>query len=225
VSFCRKQDNFNAIIQRGVMRNDILFWNVDTQIDFVEPEGKLYVPGAELLKPVWAKILSIAAENNIRVVNTADFHYTESAELSDQPDFITTFPEHCMANTKGAEYVSETEPISPFVVDWNNENLSLEGIMHSKNIVIRKDAFDVFAGNPYTEEIVKIINPKTVIVFGVTTNVCVNDAVVGLSQRVDRILVVEDAIKELPNIALPFEDWKKLGVEMISSSKLEELLD
>ncbi|HPF50874.1 MAG TPA: isochorismatase family cysteine hydrolase [Draconibacterium sp.] len=207
------------------MRNDILFWNVDTQIDFVEPEGKLYVPGAELLKPVWAKILSIAAENNIRVVNTADFHYTESAELSDQPDFITTFPEHCMANTKGAEYVSETEPISPFVVDWNNENLSLEGIMHSKNIVIRKDAFDVFAGNPYTEEIVKIINPKTVIVFGVTTNVCVNDAVVGLSQRVDRILVVEDAIKELPNIALPFEDWKKLGVEMISSSKLEELLD
>ena len=207
------------------MRNDILFWNVDTQIDFVEPEGKLYVPGAELLKPVWAKILSMAAENNIRVVNTADFHYTESAELSDQPDFITTFPEHCMANTKGAEYVSETEPISPFVADWNKENLSLEGIMNSKNIVIRKDAFDVFAGNPYTEEIVKIINPKTVIVFGVTTNVCVNDAVVGLSQRVDRVFVVEDAIKELPNIPLPFEKWKELGVEMITSSELEKLLD
>ena len=49
------------------MKTDIIFWNVDTQIDFVEPGGKLYVPGAELLKPVWAKILAFAEKNEIRV--------------------------------------------------------------------------------------------------------------------------------------------------------------
>ena len=31
--------------------SDLLFWNVDTQIDFVYPRGKLYVQGAEKLRP------------------------------------------------------------------------------------------------------------------------------------------------------------------------------
>lgn len=206
------------------MNNDLLFWNVDTQVDFVEPNGKLYVTGAELLKPIWAEILGFAKEKNIRVVNTADFHYPESNELSNKPDFITSFPEHCMANTKGAEYVQETQPESACIVDWNKERPSLKTIGESRNIVIRKDAFDVFAGNPYTSQIVEMLNPSIVVVFGVTTNVCVNDAVVGLAKCVDQVLVIEDAIKELPNIPLPFEYWKKLGVKMIQSADLASLV-
>lgn len=206
------------------MRSDIIFWNVDTQVDFVEPDGKLYVPGAEHLKPLWAEILGLAKENNIRVVNTADFHYPESAELSATPDFISTFPEHCMANTVGAEYVAETKPDDPCVIDWNKDLPSLDEAIQSRNLVIRKDAFDVFAGNPYTNRIVEMIAPKTVVVFGVTTNVCVNDAVVGLAKRVERVLVIEDAIKELPNISLPFENWKQLGVEMIPSKELKGII-
>jgi nicotinamidase/pyrazinamidase len=83
-----------------------------------------------------------------------------------------------------------------------------------RNFIIRKDAFDVFKGNRYTEKLLKLLSPKTVVVYGVTTNVCVNDAVVGLAKRVNRVIVVENAIKELPNIPLPFDNWKKLGVEM-----------
>jgi nicotinamidase/pyrazinamidase len=199
---------------------NFVFWNVDTQVDFVEPEGKLYVPGAELLKPSWQKITDLAKEHSIRVVNTADFHYQNSAELSAKPDFISTFPEHCMANTAGAEYVAETQPENPLVIDWDKEYLSLDAVREYRNIVIRKDAFDVFLGNPYTVEILKIISPKTVVVYGVTTNVCVNDAVVGLAKRVHRVLVLVDAIKELPNIPLPFENWKKLGVQLISLEQL-----
>lgn len=206
------------------MKKNVLFWNVDTQIDFVEPNGKLYVQGAELLKPIWADILKFAEENNIRVVSTADFHYPGSAELSHHPDYISTFPEHCMANTKGSDYIKETTPSDSFVVDWDKQITSLKQIVDYRNIVIRKDAFDVFAGNPYTETILKMIDPEIVIVFGVTTNVCVNDAVVGLAKRVSRVLVIEDAIKELPNIPLPFENWQQLGVEMIRSANLKSLV-
>ncbi len=203
-----------------------LFWNVDTQFDFVEPEGKLYVNGAELLKPVWEKIKLLAEKHQIRVVNTADFHWPGSRELSDNPDFISTFPPHCMANTKGAEYVNETVPENAFVVDWDKPfTFNTDQIKSQRNIVIRKDAFDVFAGNPYTSAIVETLAPETVVVYGVTTNVCVNDAVVGLSQRVKNVLVVEDAIKELPNIPLPFENWEKLGVKMILFADLKEMLE
>ena len=206
------------------MKKDLLFWNVDTQIDFMEPDGNLYAPGAEKIKPVLQWLTDFAAAHAIQVVNTADFHYSGSAELSNNTDFVNTFPEHCMANTKGAEYVPETDPENPLIFDWNKEYLTLNEVKTARNIVIRKDAFDVFTGSPHSDGIVKLLAPKTVVVYGVTTNVCVNDAVIGLAERVDNVLVVEDAIKELPNIPLPFENWKRLGVKMISSLKLDAFI-
>ena len=203
---------------------DILFWNVDTQIDFIEPSGKLYVPGAELIKPLWKEITAFAAENRIRVVNTADYHHTNSAELSATPNFIETFPAHCMCNTQGAEYISETKPQNPQVVNWDQKSFSASEIENARDIVIRKDMFDVFTGNPFTNEIVDFLSPETVVVYGVTTNVCVNDAVVGLAKRVENVWVVVDAIKELPSIPLPFEEWKKLGVKMYDWQHVSDLL-
>ncbi len=205
--------------------SDYLFWNVDTQFDFVSPKGKLYVPGAELLKPSWKSLTSLAGSKNIRVVNTADFHYSNSAELSDHPDFIKTFPEHCMASTHGADYISETVPKKPLIINWNKKFTVSNKLLRARNIVIRKDAFDVFAGNPYTDSVLKILAPKIAVVYGLTTNVCVNDAVLGLAARVGKVYVIEDAIKELPTIPLPFENWKKLGVEMITLNDLENLID
>ncbi len=198
--------------------SEFIFWNVDTQIDFVSPEGKLYVPGAELLKSNWEILTNLADRKSIRVVNTADWHYSNSSELSSTPDFIKTFPEHCMAETTGAEYIEETKPENPLIIDWETKISNITELIKSnkfRNYVIRKDAFDVFKGNPFTEQLLTLLSPKTIIVYGVTTNVCVNDAVVGLVQRGKNVIVVENAIKELPNIPLPYDDWKKLGVKLM----------
>ncbi|MCF6358878.1 MAG: cysteine hydrolase [Draconibacterium sp.] len=208
----------------AIKLSDLLFWNVDTQLDFVSPDGKLYVQNAELLKPIWEKITRLAKINSIRVVNTADYHYPDSVELSSTPNFINTFPPHCMANSKGAEYIIETNPENPIVFNWNKNDTELFDIEKNRNIIIRKDAFDVFKGNLLTESILKYLKPKIVMVYGVTTNVCVNDAVVGLSDRVETVYVIEDAIKELPNIPLPFDNWKKLGVRIIQLKDLEKLI-
>jgi nicotinamidase/pyrazinamidase len=203
-----------------------LFWNVDTQYDFVSPKGKLYVPDAEMLLTVWQQLTQLAEENSIKVVNSADWHFDKSNELSENPDFVNSFPPHCMANTLGAKFVNETNPENPLVFDWDKEiavDTLKNQIKKHRNIVIRKDAFDVFRGNPYTEKILDVISPKTVVVYGVTTNVCVNDAVLGLASRVKRVIVVKDAIKELPNIPLPFEKWMKLGVELKWHYEIERM--
>jgi nicotinamidase/pyrazinamidase len=205
----------------------ILFWNVDTQIDFIEPFGKLYVPGAEKLKPVFKTITDFAAERKIRVVNTCDFHLINSNELSANPDFATTFPEHCMAGTSGAEFIAETKPDTPAIIDWMTQLAILPQLANAnqfRNIVIRKDAFDVFEGNPYTERILQLINPEKVFVYGVTTNVCVDKAVCGLAENGYPVYVLEDAIKELPNLPLPFDRWKNLGVKMIQFSEVTAYL-
>lgn len=203
--------------------SDWLFWNVDTQKDFVNPKGKLYVEGAEKLKPNWKQLTRLAKEKSIRTVNTADFHFYNSPEIDSNPDYVKTFPEHCIANSTGAEFIKETNPEEPVIFDWNREYLITPEILDRekyRNFIVRKDAFDVFSGNPWTNKIIQLIKPKTVVVYGVTTNICVDFAVKGLAKKTKNIWVVEDAVKELPGIPLPFDDWKKLGIQLLS---LEEL--
>lgn len=206
---------------------DWLFWNVDTQIDFVYPRGKLYVPGADKIRPRWKELTRLAKEKSIRVVNSADFHYQNSAELDATPDFVNTFPEHCMANTRGADFIRETDPEEPEIFDWDKEYLITAQLFNReevRNFIIRKDAFDVFKGNHLTASILKHLNPKVVVVYGVTTNICVDAAVRGLTKRVKKVYVVEDAIKELPGVPLPFEGWNKKKVELIRLARLKKLL-
>jgi nicotinamidase/pyrazinamidase len=207
---------------------DLIFWNVDTQIDFVYPRGKLYVEGAEDVRPQWKELTQLAKEKSIRVVNTADYHFPNSAEIDSNPDFVNTFPEHCMVKTRGADFIKETDPEDPVIFDWNKNYLITPELFEKedhRNIIIRKDAFDVFTGNPLAENILKHLNPKTVVVYGVSTNVFVDAEVRSLSKRVKSVYVVEDAIKELPNIPLPFDIWKKKGVKLITLSQLKMMLD
>ena len=209
------------------MGSGIVFWNVDTQKDFVEPNGKLYVKDAEKLKPIWEEIRNLAAEKNIRVVNTADYHFPDAPEISETPDFIHTFPQHCMAGSEGSEYVDETRPDKACTIHWDKKipyGELYELIGNSRNCVILKNVFDMFAGNPNTEDVLKIMDPETVIVYGVTTNVCVDFAVKGLAGRVKNVYVIKDAIKELPLIPLPFDEWGRAGVKLIKFNDLKDML-
>lgn len=204
-----------------------LFWNVDTQEDFIDPAGKLYVPGAEQIRPVLQMITDFAKDQQIRVISTCDYHHDHSAELSAEPDFKTSFPPHCMAGTWGAGFIDETMPDSPLIIDWENETDmagKLEKLSACRNIVIRKDAFDVFAGNPYTRAILKQLGPEQVFVYGVTTNVCVDKAVTGLIESGIKVFVFADAIRELPGLPLPFDAWKTRGVELIDFAKSGKFL-
>ena len=203
-----------------------LVWNTDTQKDFIEPTGKLYVDGADKLKPVFKKIISLARDRGVQVVNTADWHLKNSKELSTAPDWVSTFPEHCMAGTEGAEFVNEAKPFDPLVFEWD-KNYDVEillGANNSRDIVIHKDAFDVFVGNTNTKNILKVLSPSEVYVFGVTTNVCVHYAILGLVEKVGNVYVVKDAIKELPNIPLPYGIWESRGVKFITSEELVDYL-
>ena len=52
----------------------IIFWNVDTQKDFMNKDGKLYVQGAEEIKSNLKRLTNLAKAYNITVVNTGDYH-------------------------------------------------------------------------------------------------------------------------------------------------------
>jgi len=210
------------------MSNKIsLFWNSDTQEDFIDPEGKLHMPGVEKIRPVLKQITDFAKTKGIRVINTCDYHHINSEEISSDPDYVTMFPPHCMAGTSGAEFIAETTPELPLIIDWEYDLgifAEMDNPEQFRNIVIRKDAFDVFLSNPHIDKVIQILHPDQVFVYGVTTNICVDKAVVGLVDRGTDVYVIEDAIKELPKLPLPFDKWKALGVRMIPFSDIGKYL-
>lgn len=205
-----------------------IFWNVDTQYDFMRNDesykGKLAIPGARAIEGNLIRLTKLAEENRIIVVNTADWHKANSLELSDKPDFVNTFPPHCLQHTKGAEFVLATNPNDPYRIGWEEGTLDLEEIEQKRNIIIYKDKFDVFVGNPKTEQIVQAINPDRAVVYGVATNVCVDCAVRGLLERKVQVYVPTDAIKELPNLPLPYENWQRDGAILATTDEIYKIL-
>ena len=201
--------------------NKIIFWNVDTQIDFMLPEGKLYVKGAEKILPNLKLLTDYARKKEIKIVNTKDFHSINDKEISDTPDFINTFPQHCIAGTTGSMFVKETRPTVYAVV--GDRTIDKKYIIDDYDIVIFKNEFNVFTGNKFTNDVLKILLPNTIVVYGVATNVCVDFAVKGLAKWANQVLVVKDAIKELPNLPVNkiFEEWETLGnVKLITVKEI-----
>src|SRR5271169_7180857 len=79
---------------------DVIFWEVDTQADFMLPGGKLYVPGAERLLPNIRRLTDAARQGRVFLVSHGCYH------AKDDPEF-KTFPPHCIKGTTGSAFVPE----------------------------------------------------------------------------------------------------------------------
>jgi nicotinamidase/pyrazinamidase len=75
---------------------------VDVQNDFCEG-GSLPVPGGAALAGEIDAYLAGGPEYR-HVVATQDFHIDPGDHFSDHPDYISSWPPHCRANTAGAEF-------------------------------------------------------------------------------------------------------------------------
>src|SRR6201995_5729555 len=74
----------------------------DVQNDFCEG-GSLAVPGGAALAGAINAYLAGGAEYR-HVVATQDFHIDPGDHFSDHPDYISSWPPHCLADTIGAEF-------------------------------------------------------------------------------------------------------------------------
>jgi nicotinamidase/pyrazinamidase len=72
---------------------------VDVQNDFCEG-GSLAVPGGAA---VASAVNHLTADPEYAaIVATSDFHVDPGNHFADQPDYVTTWPKHCVAGTDGA---------------------------------------------------------------------------------------------------------------------------
>jgi nicotinamidase/pyrazinamidase len=185
----------------------LVFVDIDTQRDFLEESGALYVPGSRSILPNLERLSRFAAGRRIPVVATACCHFPEDPELSQ-------FPPHCMAGTDGQRRLEETACPESVVLGAGDR---LQGPL-PRHLTLHKQAFDIFS-RPDAGELVNRYDEgkPTFVVYGVATDFCVRAAVEGLLGRGCRVAVVVDAVRAIdPNAeAVLFDDWARRGTILV----------
>jgi nicotinamidase/pyrazinamidase len=170
------------------VRVSFLFWDVDTQFDFMYPAGKLHVPGAEAIIPNLQRLTSFAAQHQIPIVSSTDAHLSTDVEFNQ-------YPPHCLQGTPGQRKVEGTLLPQYFTIPNRKIDLPRDLGRYSQ-IILEKQTVDVFT-NPNTEALLTQIGRCDIVLYGVVTEICVDHAARGLIQRDFRVHLVEDAVRSL----------------------------
>jgi nicotinamidase/pyrazinamidase len=166
----------------------MLFWDVDTQLDFIMPGGSLYIAGAEKIIPNLRELTAWAGSHRVPVVSSACAHQPGDPEFA-------TFGPHCLAGTPGQQKVPETLLPNRYVVP--DRSVALPDLRLFQQVIIEKRVFDVFS-NPNAEHILRQFGEDLrVAMYGVATEICVASAAQALLDRGYHVELVRDAIAAL----------------------------
>jgi len=173
-----------------VVSRDFIFWEVDVQVDFMLPGGKLYVPGAEKSLPNIRRLTDAARKGLVFLVSHGCFH------TPDDPEF-EIFPPHCVKGTAGAELVPEGLTDKIFRVPNEADAKLPDDFSKYQQILLEKQTLNIFESRHANALVQRLGDQAEFVVFGVVTEYCVSFAAKGLLERGRRVAVVEDAIETL----------------------------
>lgn len=166
-----------------------MFFDVDTQLDFLHPAGALYVPGAESIVPRVAALNRCAAEHGIPVVSTIDAHAENDPEFRD-------WPPHCVAGTAGQQKPAATLLESRTSIRNTRHEFDLRNV---RQILLEKQSVDCFT-NANLPPLLDRLNVKSCVVYGVVTEICVKNAALGLLKAGLNVTLVTDAVRGLDDV-------------------------
>jgi nicotinamidase/pyrazinamidase len=194
--------------------NRTIFWEVDTQADFMLPGGKLYVARAEKLIPNIKRLVDAARQGSVLLVSDACRHSRNDPEFQ-------TFPPHCIRGTPGARIIPEGLAQTFYTIP-NDEKYKLpKDLLGFQQIILEKQTLDVF-DNPQTSKLVDRLGKNVdYVVFGVVTEYCVRLAAKGLLERRRKVSLVKDAIETLKaeDGRRALEELKSLGARLITTDE------
>jgi|SRR3989454_2688205 len=204
----------------------VIFWDVDTQVDFMRADGKLYVPDAEQIIPHLKKLTDYAHGHGLRIVASGDDHVRDHPEISDTPDWRQTFPPHCLRGTPGQKKIPETALRDPLVIEPERADprmLMATVRAHRGDILFHKHRFDVFT-NDNVITVLDVLDPQDVVLYGVALDVCDKYAIEGLLQHrpQTRVFAVTDAMKPIDRDGAEtlLKEWGEEGVRLVKTSEV-----
>ena len=139
-----------------------VYFDIDTQLDFVMPAGALYAPGAERIVDTVSALNRNAAKSGAMLISTMDAHSEDDVEFK-------IWPSHCVVGTLGQRKPEATLLARRLVVASQPGFTELGG---ADQILLEKQHVDCFT-NANLPEVLKVLNANRYVVYGVVTEICV----------------------------------------------------
>lgn|SRR5262245_1404093 len=195
----------------------MIFFDVDTQRDFMESTGALYVPDAETIRPQIAELLRFAGERGITTISSRCSHEV------DDPEF-DIFPPHCLTNSPGAERIFSDLPELPRIVISADARPDPDALLdQATNYLVEKKAFDLFS-NAWLAEIRRkgAFKDQECVVFGVATDYCVRACALGLASAGAHVFLIEDAVcgVSAEMTMSTIEEMRNAGIKFTRTEKI-----
>ncbi|MBL7130372.1 MAG: isochorismatase family protein [Candidatus Omnitrophica bacterium] len=193
----------------------VAFFDVDTQFDFINPQGKLSIKGATKIISNLKSLTKFANRNNITVFSSLDSHKKNDPEFK-------TFPSHCIRDSRGQKKIPVTlfKRIVFIGMKELKRNKITSLLKRFKQIIIEKDTYTVFA-NPNTKKL--ITGFDTFYVYGVALDYCVRACCLGLKKYKKKVFLITDATKEV-NSKLKNKVIKELRKKGVRFLKTKDIL-
>lgn len=178
---------------------------VDVQNDFCEG-GSLAVAGGTAVAAAINRLLA-GDHGYDHVVATRDHHIDPGGHFSDHPDFVDSWPRHCVAGTAGAEFQSQLD------------TSAIEAVFCKGEYAAAYSGFEGAADGVGLAEWLKDRGVDEVDIVGIATDYCVRATAVDAARAGFRTRVLTNLTAGVSpdSTAIALNDMRDCGVELVPS--------
>jgi nicotinamidase/pyrazinamidase len=211
-----------------------IYIDVDTQYDFCDPKGALYVRGAEVAARTCASLVRHAALRGETILGSVDSHTHDAWEFATNDNRgpngeKPNFPPHCVKGTAGWLKMPETLPerFAFVAVDASEPHVPAR----CQAVYFEKEVYSLFANPNAAKWLERVARGERVdfVVFGVATDYCVRAAALGLLEWARQqggavaestVTVVRDAIAGVApeSTTSALDEMTRAGVRFATAS-------
>ena len=177
---------------------------VDVQNDFCEG-GSLAVDGGAAVARAVSDLIA-GPHGYDHIVATADHHVDPGSHFSDEPDFVDSWPPHCVAGSHGAEFHPELD------------TTLVEQVFHKGQFAAAYSGFEGSADGDDLTRWLKARGVDEVDVVGIATDYCVRATALDAARAgfTTRVLTDLTAGVAPGSTAAALEEMRSAGVQLIS---------
>ena len=179
---------------------------VDVQNDFCEG-GSLAVHGAGAVVRAINELLA-GRHGYDHVVATKDLHVDPGAHFADKPDFVDSWPRHCVAGTAGAQFHPELD------------TAPIEAVFDKGAYTAAYSGFEGAADGTSLADWLRARGVDEVDIVGIATDYCVRETAADAARAgfTTRVLVDLTAGVGRESTEQALVDMRKHGVELVHTA-------